>query len=249
MLISSEDYHIFIFSPKRPVMSSGRKSDPTARMGNIIKAIVRIIVRTLVETVHRLVINIFETLFGFLNWPEKKIRIRIFILQDLQANPVVSPAELDAGIEYAKRSFKKNFNVRLLPHNDKGKFADVLQKKPSHEVLYTKGSIGALAEEFKTAGSFFASNLSGLFYPVTAFVVLDIDHASGCSLGPLTDYVTLDPVGAKNASTLAHEIAHACGLWHHHAKSNLLWRTFRRGDEIKWWQKNLFRSSRHVTYW
>jgi hypothetical protein len=98
-------------------------------------------------------------------------------------------------------------------------------------------------------GSFFAANLTGLFYPVTAFVVLDIDHASGCSLGPLTDYVTLDPDGAKNASTLAHEIAHACGLWHVQSKSNLLWRTFSRGDEIKWWQKNIFRGSRHVTYW
>jgi hypothetical protein len=55
-------------------------------------------------------------------------------------------------------------------------------------------------EEFTITGSF-ASNLSGIFYPVTAFVVLDIDHASGCSLGPLTDYVTLDPDGAK---TLLH---------------------------------------------
>jgi hypothetical protein len=99
------------------------------------------------------------------------------------------------------------------------------------------------------SGSFFASNLSGLFYPVTAFVVLDIDHASGCSLGPLTDYVTLDPGGARNASTLAHEIAHACGLWHLRSKSNLLWRTSSRGDKVKWWQKNIFRSSRHVTYW
>jgi hypothetical protein len=68
-------------------------------------------------------------------------------------------------------------------------------------------------------------------------------------LGALTDYVTLDPVGAKNVSTLAHEIAHACGLWHQQAKSNLMWRTFSRGDEIKWWQKNIFRSSRHITYW
>ena len=125
----------------------------------------------------------------------------------------------------------------------------MLQEKAPYEALYTKGGIGALAEEFTIAGGFFASNLSGSFYSITAFVVLDIDHASGCSLGPLTDYVTLDPHGARNASTLAHEIAHACGLWHLRSKSNLLWRTFSRGDEVKWWQKNIFRSSRHVTYW
>jgi hypothetical protein len=219
------------------------------KIWNGIKGSTRITIRIIAETVHRLVINIFDTLFGFSNWPEKKIRVRIFILQDSQANPVVSPADLDTAIEFAKRSFKKNFNTRLLPYKSGKQFAKVLQKKAPYEVLYTKGSIGALAEEFKTAGSFFASNLSGLFYPITAFVVLDIDHAAGCSLGPLADYVTLDPDGAKNASTLAHEIAHACGLWHLRSKSNLLWRTFSRGDEIKWWQKNIFRGSRHVTYW
>jgi hypothetical protein len=214
-----------------------------------VKGVTRVMVKTIVESLHRLIINIFDLLFGFLNWPEKKLRVKILILQDPQNNSVVSPADLATAVEYAKRSFKKNFNTRLLPHKNRRPFAEVLRKKPPHEVLYTKGSIGALAEEFKTAGNFFASNLSGLFYPVTAFVVLEIDHASGCSLGPLTDYVTLDHVGARNASTLVQEIAHSCGLWHHQAKSNLMWRTFSRGDEIKWWQKNLFRSSRHVTYW
>ncbi len=214
-----------------------------------IKGSTRIIIRIIAETVHRLVINIFDTLFGFLNWPEKKLRIKIIILQDPQASPVVLPDDLDTAIEYAKRSFKKNFNTRLLPYKSGQQFAEVLQKKAPYEVLYTKGSIGALAQEFTIAGNFFAFNLSGLFYPITAFVVLDIDRASGCSLGPLSDYVTLDPDGAKNASTLAHEIAHACGLWHLPSKSNLLWRTFSRGDEVKWWQKNIFRSSRHVTYW
>ena len=219
------------------------------KIWNGIKGSTRIITRIIAETVHRLVINIFDTVFGFLNWPEKNIRVKVFILQDPQADPIVSPADLDTAIEYAKRSFKKNFNTRLLPYKSGEQFVEMLQKKAPHEVLYTKGGIGALGEEFTIAGSFFASNLSGSFYPVTAFVVLDIDHASGCSLGPLTDYVTLDHDGAKNDSTLAHEIAHACGLWHLNSKSNLLWRTFSRGDEVKWWQKNIFRGSRHVTYW
>ena len=219
------------------------------KIWNGIKGSTRITVRIIIEAVHRVVINIFDTLFGFLNWPEKKLRVKIFILQDPQGDLVVSTTDLDTAIEYAKRSFKKNFNTRLLPHKSSQQFAEVLQEKAPYEALYTKGGIGALAEEFTITGGFFASNLSGSFYPITAFVVLDIDHASGCSLGPLTDYVTLDPHGAKNASTLAHEIAHACGLWHLRSKSNLLWRTFNRGDEVKWWQKNIFRSSRHVTYW
>ncbi|HEY5969285.1 MAG TPA: hypothetical protein VIU35_15005 [Chitinophagaceae bacterium] len=219
------------------------------KIWNGIKGCTRIIIRIVTETVHRLVINIFDTVFGFLNWPEKNIRVKVFILQDPQTDPIVSSADLDTAIEYAKRSFKKNFNTRVLPSRSGEQFVEVLQKKVPYEVLYTKGSIGALGEEFTITGSFFASNLTGSFYPVTAFVVLDIDHASGCSLGPLTDYVTMDPDGSKNGSTLAHEIAHACGLWHLQSNSNLLWRTFSRGDEIKWWQKNIFRASRHVTYW
>jgi len=229
-------------------MSLRLKSN-SAKVWNIITGIARVVIRTLVEAVHRLIINIFDMLLGFLNWPEKKLRVKIFILQDLQAEPVVSSADLEPAIAYARRSFKKNFNVNLLPRHDKEPFAEVLQKKVPPEVLHTEGSIGALGAEFKTAGSFFAANLSGIFYPLTAFIVIDIRGATGCSLGPITDYVTLDPFGAKNTSILAHELAHACGLWHIKQRSNLLWPSDDRGDEVKWWQKNLFRSSRHVTYW
>ena len=225
------------------------KNKKELKVWNAVKGIARIILRILFETFHRLVINIFETFLGFLNWPEKKLRIKIFILTDLQNNPVVSPADLDATIDHAKRSLKKNFNVVLLPHHDKELFGEVLQKISPYDALHTRGGLGALAEEFNIAGNFYSSNLSGVFYPVTAFIVLNIDGAVGCSLGPITDYVTLDPDGARNASTLAHVLAHACGLWHQQAKSNLMWRTINRGDEIKWWQKNIFRSSRHVTYW
>src|SRR5215203_2032477 len=135
------------------------------KIWNGIKATSRIAIRIIVEGVHRLVINLFDTLFGFLNWPEKKLRVKIIILKDPQATPVVSPADLITAIEYAKRSFKKNFNTRLLPHASSQPFAGVLQKRAPHEVLYTKGSIGALAEEFTLSGSFFAFNLIGLFYP------------------------------------------------------------------------------------
>jgi hypothetical protein len=117
------------------------------------------------------------------------------------------------------------------------------------EVLYTKGGKGALSEEFKAAGNFFAANLVSPIYPVTVFVVEDIEGATGCSLGPMTDYVTLSHDGAKQGSVLAHELAHACGLWHVNDKTNLLWNRNDRGNKIRWWQKNIFRGSRHVTYW
>src|SRR6187399_168562 len=97
------------------------------KIWNGIKGSTRITVRIIAETVHRLVINIFDTLFGSLNRPEKKLRVRIIILHDQQAHPVVSPADLDSAIEYAKISFKKNFTTRLLPYKTGQPFAAVLQ--------------------------------------------------------------------------------------------------------------------------
>ena len=214
---------------------------------NLLMGLSRVVIRLGIETVHRLLMNIFDTLFGFLNWPKKKLRIKVFILINGQGKPVISPSDLQGAIEYAKRSFLKNFNIELMAHGNG--FVEILYENASAETLYTKGGIGALQEEFKIAGSFFADHLSGRVYPVTAFVVIAISNATGCSLGPISDYITLNPEGAGNASTLSHELAHACGLWHLNERSNLLWRFNNRGDKVKWWQKNVFRASRHVTYW
>ena len=215
---------------------------------DILNGVVRITVRVAIEILHRVLINLLDTLFGYLSRPEKKLRIKIFILQDPQGKPVIAPGDMNASIEHARRIFRKNFNVTLLPHQ-KGTFVEVLQTIPPMDALYTKGGPPALQEELRIAGSFFAANLSGACYPVTAFVVTEIEGASGCSLGPASDYITLDPFGAKQYSVLAHEIAHACGLWHVKGKENLLYPYNKRGEEVKWWQKNIFRSSRHVTYW
>ena len=213
------------------------------------KGIARVLLRITVEAIHRLLINLFDTLFGFLNWPEKKLRTRIFILVDPQGNPIPTPIDADRSIEFAKAVFKKNFNVKLLPHYPEEPFAEVLQKIPPSEALYVKCNAGAIAEEFKIAGNFFSSNLSGSLYPVTAFVVIDISGNDGCCIGPVTDYLTLDPNGLRIFSTFAHEIGHSCGLWHIRERSNLMWPHRDRGEKVMWWQKNLFRSSRHVTYW
>ena len=212
-----------------------------------LKGLARIIIRIVFETLHRLLINFFDTFFGFLNWPEKKLRIRIFILTDQDGSLLMSPSEVVNSIEYASRSFQKNFNVRLIAH--RGSFVEGLELIPPADALHVHGGPAALKDEFKTAGNYFAYNLSGVLYPVTAFVVKNIKGASGCSLGPISDYVTLSPNGVKGPSILAHELAHACGLWHLKKRSNLLYPYKDRGDEVKWWQKNIFRSSRHVTYW
>ena len=216
---------------------------------NATKGILRILIRIAIEALHRFAINIFDTLFGFLNWPEKKIRVKIFILSDPSGKLTTSPRDLDASIEYAAQSFKKNFNVRLVPHITNNPFVEILQKLPPPEALKVKCNAGAYGEEFKKAGSFFSSNLAAPIYTITGFVVLDIGGKHGCCIGPVTDYLTLNPDGVRLCTTLAHEIGHACGLWHVSTKNNFMWSRRERGDGSNWWQQNIFRASRHVTYW
>ena len=86
---------------------------------NIVVAISGVLFRTIIDVMHRLVINIFDTAFGFFNWPRKKLRIKIFILPDPEAGQTPSVDNLTDQINYAVRSFGKNFNVEVLPHKKK----------------------------------------------------------------------------------------------------------------------------------
>ena len=219
------------------------------RTWNVIKGASRIIIRIAAEGLHRFLLNIFDSFFGFLNWPGKKIRLKIFILKDEKDDPVMPVEELTTSIEYAKWLFKKSFNIKLLPHKSDEPFVEILQKLSPREALRVKCNAGAYGEEFKKAGNFFSANLAAPIYTITAFVVTDIGGKQGCCIGPVTDYLTITPGGVKLHSVLAHEIGHCCGLWHMKTKTNFMWVSSTRGEDVTWWQKNLFRASRHVTYW
>jgi hypothetical protein len=214
-----------------------------------IKSAARQLGRVIAEVAGR-IIGLPDLLLGFITWPSKKLRIKIRILSDQYGQAVASPSDLTPSIDYAKRVFKDRLNVKLLPYpGSENPIVDIIVDPAPSAALQVSCGSGAWGEEFGDAGEFFAGHLAGLVFPVTVFVVKDMSGADGCSLGPLTDYVTLDRAGVKSGNPLAHEVAHACGLWHSGSKSNLMWKSPDRGDSLKWWQKNLFRSSRHVTYW
>ena len=195
-------------------------------------------------------IRLPDLLFGFTGWWKKKLRIKILILTDQDDAAAMSPADLTASIEYAKRVFKDRFNVELLPYpGTEVAIVDILTTPAPGSALNVSCGTSSWGEEFGGAGQFFADHLVGLVFPITVFVVSGIDNADGCSLGPLTDYITIDPEGVRSINPLAHELGHACGLTHWNNRSNLMWSSPDRGDGVEWWQKNLFRSSRHVTYW
>lgn len=122
---------------------------------------------------------------------------------------------------------------------------------------------GALSNEFGEAGEYFARHTAGwgwgrmnLYFPITIFIVRDVTGKLGCSLGPLTDYVTVSLKGTASDSTLAHELGHCCGLLHRKDQlfgkdqpDNLMWPDDPRGNNITGWQKRVVRTSRHCTFW
>jgi hypothetical protein len=217
------------------------------------KAAVRTVVRVVIHVVNTFTFGVFDFLLGFLTWPPKKLRLHIFILAD-RNGPIVHPSDLTPSLDYAKQTFKDRFNVKLVPYNET--MVESLKDPAPDAALTPDCDGGALKNEFGEAGEYYASVLAGwnampisLTFPITAFVVRDVHDKKGCSLGPLTDYLTLDIDGVASVNTLAHEMGHVCSLWHSGSKSNLMWKNDDRGNGAKWFQKNLLRSSRHVQYW
>ncbi len=216
------------------------------------KSIVRQIVRIVVEVISR-GIGIFDLLFGFFGWPPKKLRLHVFILSDENGVPLMAPTDLDLSIEHLRKTLKDRFNVTLKAYSKT--FVEVIPE-PAPLAALEVGCSRAWLDEMGEAGDFFAKHLAGwniipitVTFPITAFVVRDVKDKIGCSLGPLTDYITLDPAGVKSESTLSHEIGHCCGLLHFDSQKNLMFPNAPRGNNVKGWQMNIFRSSRHVQYW
>ena len=200
-----------------------------------------------------LVVGMPDLLLGFL-LPAKKLRIQVFILANA-SHPPADPAAVQQAIDYAKATFAKRFNVNLLPSGSS--WIEILDVGVPDAAMRVSCGLTAYKEEWGEAGEFFNNHLAGWnavpvsgTFPVTVFVVREIFGKGGCSMGPLTDYVTVagSAVG-PGSSTIAHEIGHACNLWHSFGTSNLMYSKHARGDTVRWWQKNLFRSSRHVLWW
>lgn len=94
--------------------------------------------------------------------------------------------------------------------------------------------------------SFFGGARRLLFIgrPLYLFVIDEVKGLSGCSLGPLADYVV---VGADAGGiTMAHEIGHACGLAHTASEANLM-RPRHCGHGLTRFQADLLFTSEHVT--
>lgn len=198
--------------------------------------------------------------------PEK--RLRLVVLLPPQADTQTRTAMLQA-LDVAAQMYRREANVRLMPavpwtfHGafaSPGQPADewVIPGDFEMQAINVGCAAQAALEDIGRLGGKFAWRTLrhhafgiarrgfGTGSPVALFAVRSVDEGrlAGCSLGPLTDYVTIRmdlPV------CLAHELGHACNLLHVAQSGNLMNPTC-GGVHLERWQVVLIRLSRHVSF-
>lgn len=164
---------------------------------------------------------------------------------------------LNASIDEARRIFKAGANIDLVPEaNDE--MIRVIEDPAPAEALDVGCNSRAYREGLTAAGKYFEAlsqrvpgTWLGYRASITVFVVEHMEGKHGCSLGPLADYVTVSRAAVVDTSqghpswTIAHELGHACNLWHH---QDSLMRPQPQGRRasLKRWQQVLLRASGHV---
>ncbi len=205
------------------------------------------------ETISR-VFKLPELLLTLLGWRfTKRLKLRIVILRDERGLPLANNEQAMPAFEEARRILSRMAGVVVEPAEWRVVTAPHGAPKAALDVRCTDG---AWRDDLGEAGAFFrglmakttAGTLTGYGAPITVFVIRSMSTHNGCSLGPATDYVTVEAGTLRSSPRLlAHEVAHACGLWHSKRPNNLM---IPRGpgEELTGWQAAVLRTSRHVTY-
>lgn len=221
------------------------------------------------------VLGLFDLLLGAIGLrPEKKLRVAVVLLKDASGAPVVGTPSVVEEIQAAIDIYSDQANVRVLPmswfhlsspfgskETADASWVAVPDGPSDASVLDVSANVAAWGEDFWMTGTRFHGlaawmwkwglprRLLGYGAPVAVFVVRKINGATGISLGPLSDYITAVGTETADKTTLAHELGHACGLWHHGDGDNLMYSTdsnVRR--KLTLFQTLVVRNSRHVTY-
>jgi Matrixin len=186
----------------------------------------------------------------------KRLRVAVAILRDENGVPVATEAQVRSALDEARRVLRTSAAIELIPARDT--LVSTLEDRAPPAALDAACAQGSWQADFRQGGGFFrdhavrdgpAALVTGSGAPITVFVVRNVVGRAGCSLGPLTDYVTIDggALEERLLRVLAHELGHACGLPHSGEEDNLMYARV-PGERLASWQAAIFRSSRHVTY-
>lgn len=206
------------------------------------------------------------------NWmPEKKLKLRVIILNDTNRKPLASRDQVEQAVQIAQAVFKKELNVRVT--GTQGRIIDQSPEPSPGYVLTVPCSTGPsdvikqLNKITSRAGAWYRSRVArtigsyvGYGTPITMFVVAKITPAKvGCAnIAWFENYGWIVPsalpsghFNPKDYTTLPHEMGHCCDLlFHRKPKVNLMHgeQTTRTDTKLTKWQKCVARTSTHVTY-
>lgn len=202
---------------------------------------------------------------------EKKLPVGVIILRDEAGSPLMQPVDIPAGIEQASNTFLQQAKVRLVPVWDNqgvwesgdnifqssGHWARINPEAGVSSILSVGCNQTALTEDLGKAGSEFEflmtslnqkgnlRRVTGIGAPIIVFIVAEMKGFLGCSLGPLSDYVTIKQA---HVDCIAHELGHACNLPHSNTADNLMFGRGCTNHKLTRWQILMLRASRHVSY-
>lgn len=191
--------------------------------------------------------------------PIKHLYLYVVILRNERGPLTTEPAIQDV-LHETERIFRSRAQVRV--HTA----VHVTDAPAPSTALHIDAEVGILGEDLTVAGSYFQSVIVSVLgagvldrrpAPIFAFVVEGVGNSdTGCSAGPLADWVVVEPRQVEHPAdqpmfnTLAHEVGHACGLAHTDDVTNLLnpIGNTGRGDNLSPFQRMILRNSSHVAF-
>lgn len=186
----------------------------------------------------------------------KHIHACVTVLAASDGTPVVSATQVDDVLDEAARIISDRFNVRLHIHGRKlvqvpkdrldVTACDASQLFSSEAIDLTDDANGTFGELFGCGDNLIDIGAELIHDSLDIIFIRDILEGDdvGCHI-PGTDYVIIDQ--SSSGLVLAHEIGHACDLWHLDDRTNLM-NHFVGGDNVRGWQRCIFRRARFVHY-
>jgi hypothetical protein len=220
--------------------------------------------------------NIVATLahapFGLIEWaflamgkkPEKKLKLAVVLYTKEDGLPYADTSKVIEQLEHTAKLYKDKANIKVssakataseAPSED---WITIHEYPPSEKVLKVGCNKYAFGQDLWVTGTMYQfTALTKLFHtnfrriigygsPVVVYIVEDIHEFSGCSIGPLSDYVTID---SKGLVSIAHEVGHACTLFHeNNDEDNLMHPKGSEKTKLTTKQIAMMRASRHITF-